>query len=213
MAISVVALWGISGSGKTTVGRALASRLEWDFVDIDDYFWVRRGAPEKMPRITLSGSITLNQETKIALTRYIVAVPPGEIRLAPTSAQNWDSEDAIDWNGFSEDMKKRTRNVVLVGFCLPLNRMPPSLIAMIELRISDNEDILLREVFSARLESKNFGGSGWAKDLFMVKDVVIPFHRDQGWKMRNPPVVYVFNKEKRVPIGELVARVLAVAKL
>ncbi len=28
---------GVSGSGKTTVGRALASRLEWDFYDADDF--------------------------------------------------------------------------------------------------------------------------------------------------------------------------------
>ena len=28
---------GVAGSGKTTVGRALASRLEWDFYDADDF--------------------------------------------------------------------------------------------------------------------------------------------------------------------------------
>ncbi len=33
----VVLLMGVSGSGKTTVGRLLASQLEWEFVDGDDY--------------------------------------------------------------------------------------------------------------------------------------------------------------------------------
>lgn len=28
---------GVSGSGKTTVGQLLASRLHWEFVDADDY--------------------------------------------------------------------------------------------------------------------------------------------------------------------------------
>ena len=33
----IVVLMGVSGSGKTTVGRLLASRLGWRFVDADDY--------------------------------------------------------------------------------------------------------------------------------------------------------------------------------
>lgn len=34
--IDVVILIGVTGSGKTTVGRALADRLEWRFCDADD---------------------------------------------------------------------------------------------------------------------------------------------------------------------------------
>ena len=37
---------GVSGSGKTTVGRALASRLNWDFHDADDLH-----APENIERM------------------------------------------------------------------------------------------------------------------------------------------------------------------
>ncbi|MGK7910047.1 MAG: gluconokinase [Synechococcus sp.] len=33
----IVILMGVSGSGKTTVGRAIARKLQWDFYDADDY--------------------------------------------------------------------------------------------------------------------------------------------------------------------------------
>lgn len=33
----IVVLMGVSGSGKTTVGRSLAERLDWEFIDGDEY--------------------------------------------------------------------------------------------------------------------------------------------------------------------------------
>jgi len=47
----IVVLMGVSGSGKTTVGKVLAARLGWRFVDADDYHppanieKMRRGIP------------------------------------------------------------------------------------------------------------------------------------------------------------------------
>jgi gluconokinase len=35
--IMVVVLMGVSGTGKTTVGKALASKLDWNFIEGDDY--------------------------------------------------------------------------------------------------------------------------------------------------------------------------------
>ena len=32
-----IIVMGVSGSGKTSVGRALAERLRWDFYDADDF--------------------------------------------------------------------------------------------------------------------------------------------------------------------------------
>ena len=38
---------GVSGAGKTSVGRALASRLDWDFYDADDFH-----PPENVAKMT-----------------------------------------------------------------------------------------------------------------------------------------------------------------
>jgi gluconokinase len=35
--VVIVLLMGVQGSGKTTVGRALAAQLGWDFADADDF--------------------------------------------------------------------------------------------------------------------------------------------------------------------------------
>ncbi len=42
---SLIALIGFMGAGKTTVGRMLAGRLGYDFVDTDDLIIQRAGAP------------------------------------------------------------------------------------------------------------------------------------------------------------------------
>lgn len=37
LVIRVIVIMGVAGSGKTTVGKALAQRLGWQFVDADDF--------------------------------------------------------------------------------------------------------------------------------------------------------------------------------
>jgi shikimate kinase len=44
-ALRQVILTGLPGSGKSTVGRALAERIEWDFVDLDAEIVRRAGRP------------------------------------------------------------------------------------------------------------------------------------------------------------------------
>jgi len=41
---------GASGSGTTTLGRALASRLEYTFLDADDYYWESTNPPFEKKR-------------------------------------------------------------------------------------------------------------------------------------------------------------------
>jgi len=55
-----ILITGASGSGTTTLGRALAGHLGWGFVDTDDAYWVpsvppyaeQRGAAERLAHIT-----------------------------------------------------------------------------------------------------------------------------------------------------------------
>lgn len=54
---SVVVITGIAGSGKTTVGRALASRLGWEFHDADDLH-----APEAVSR--MEGGLPLDDDLR-----------------------------------------------------------------------------------------------------------------------------------------------------
>lgn len=41
--VTAISLVGFMGAGKTTVGRALAAKLGWDFVDLDDLIQARDG--------------------------------------------------------------------------------------------------------------------------------------------------------------------------
>ena len=41
--LTAISLVGFMGAGKTTVGRALASKLGWEFVDLDDLIQAREG--------------------------------------------------------------------------------------------------------------------------------------------------------------------------
>jgi len=42
-ALTAISLVGFMGAGKTTVGRALAGKLSWEFVDLDDLIQAREG--------------------------------------------------------------------------------------------------------------------------------------------------------------------------
>jgi gluconokinase len=72
-------IMGVSGSGKTTIGKALASKLGWDFYDADDFH--PPGNIDKMNRgIPLDDSDralwldSLNQLIKSCLRRHQPAV-------------------------------------------------------------------------------------------------------------------------------------------
>jgi adenylate kinase family enzyme len=42
-----ILITGASGSGTTTLGKTLASKLNWGFFEADDYYWLPTEPPYK----------------------------------------------------------------------------------------------------------------------------------------------------------------------
>jgi carbohydrate kinase (thermoresistant glucokinase family) len=51
-------IMGVSGCGKTAVGKSLAAKLEWDFYDADDFH-----PPENIAK--MASGIPLNDEDRV----------------------------------------------------------------------------------------------------------------------------------------------------
>ena len=96
-----VLITGASGSGTTTLGRALAGELEAAFFDVDDYFWLPSEPPyrrardprarlslfvadlAKAPRSVISGSvINWSAPLEDSFSQIVFLALPPELRLA-----------------------------------------------------------------------------------------------------------------------------------
>ena len=77
----VVIIWGVSGAGKTTVGKLLAHELDWKFIEADDFHSpsniekMRRGVPltdeDRQPwlerlRAAIERSLAANENAVLA---------------------------------------------------------------------------------------------------------------------------------------------------
>jgi gluconokinase len=61
---SAIVVMGVAGAGKTTVGRALASELRWQFLDADDYHSVEN-------RAKLTDGIALTDRDRVPWLRTL----------------------------------------------------------------------------------------------------------------------------------------------
>lgn len=65
----VISLTGLPGSGKSTVGRELASQLGWDFVDLDEYVVSREG--RSIPDMFSEGEAVFRAAEEAALLEIL----------------------------------------------------------------------------------------------------------------------------------------------
>lgn len=114
-------IFGASGSGTTTLGRALAARLGIPHFDTDDYFWVKTAIPYtvktdiakrkerlesdllKNPEWVLSGSLTTWGDFAIPLfTLAVFLWIPGDIRMKRLRERETDlfGTDAVSPGGW-----------------------------------------------------------------------------------------------------------------
>lgn len=131
-------LTGASGSGTTTLGRALAARSGYAHLDADAYFWestqppfqVIRSKPERLARVVpdlagvetsiLSGSIVgWDAALEDSIDLIIFLSIPAEIRLARLRAREIErcgkvNEEFITWAARHEnggmDLRSRARH-------------------------------------------------------------------------------------------------------
>jgi len=98
---NIVHILGASGSGTSTLGKALADKIEYKWLDTDDYFWIATDPPyeqvrpveeriklieadiEKHPRCAISGSLCgWSDERLIPLFDLVVFIyTPTDIRI------------------------------------------------------------------------------------------------------------------------------------
>jgi len=76
-----VLITGAAGSGTTTLGRALATRLGCAFFDADDYYWLPTDPPFRS-----------KQDPAIRLSRLLQAWPIGSPGVLAGSVMNWGVE-------------------------------------------------------------------------------------------------------------------------
>lgn len=82
-----ILITGASGSGTTTLGKAIASKLQWGFVNADDYFWLPTNPPYEKSR-----------EHDVRLKMILVELNHYESSVVSGSIVNWgtDLENSFD---------------------------------------------------------------------------------------------------------------------
>lgn len=82
-----ILITGASGSGTTTLGKAVAPRLKWGFIDADDYYWIPTKPPYKIER-----------ESDLRFQMILNEISKHESVIVSGSVMNWgiELEDSFD---------------------------------------------------------------------------------------------------------------------
>ena len=151
----VVVIVGLPGVGKSTIGRRVAKRLGWDFVDLDSAIEERAGQPIREIFAESGESVFRDLETEV-LVRSLDTDKPcvvstgGGVVLSPANRSRLKSAAAVVWMTASiEDLVDRLKPRGAPGRGhRPL--LDGDLVANLE-RLADQRDRLYAEVATIEL--------------------------------------------------------------
>ena len=180
-----VAIVGISGAGKTTLGKLVAKALNYDYLDLDSFY-----LPTK-PKVD------------IVLDNKVIKV------------SNWDNFDAIDVQAFRLALSNRTKSIIVTGFVLPdsiyTNQTGKPRLT-IWLRTGFDAQTVINRAIEARLQSKGFDAYKAAIDKIIVRDYVYPFFVYNLNKTTIDIIIDVYDGNRRRSVDDLVSQLLLVIK-
>ncbi len=93
-----ILLVGMMGAGKSTVGRALARRLDWVYLDSDEQVMLRTGRTVSQ-LFAERGEASFRAEEKRVLDEAVASAGPAVVSVAGGAVLNPDNRDAIRGGG------------------------------------------------------------------------------------------------------------------
>jgi adenylate kinase family enzyme len=180
----LIFIHGISGSGKSTIGKELYTRLHNSvWIDQDQFY------RKEKPLITFT-----NDDNSIYYT-----------------TSNWDSEEAIDFESLRakiNELRYKFSYVIVTGFALRLHllRLKADYSFLLVFNVSDKKAIEI--VTKTRMESKQFNTSEKVeKDYWMVRKVVWPFYLDTLEKIEPSMRVFTFIDGQRLSSSVIAGKI------
>jgi len=181
---------GISGSGKTTVGKAL----------VDHYNKTNNKTNSKTNKI--NNRIFKDQDD------FFVDIKPKTLPIFNGKTKsNWDCIEAIDWKSLNQWLfDHKHANVVFVGFCLRgdlINIIPDE---HIHLSLDDNDiETTVNRCANSRIVSKQLNKKQKCdNDEIMVRQVIIPFYLETLKHTKITKYINVYNNNNRLSVDDLI---------
>jgi len=180
----LIVISGISGSGKTTIGRALVK-----------YFNSFKGANDEAYKFVDEDSFYLKNKPKVKLSNGLVVA-------------NWDTLEAIDINSLRLTIES-SENIVLVGFTLTKEIIGEYKSIHFHLSIGDTDEVVIRRCVEARKRSKGFRGDKAKIDELVVREVVMPFYKRTLKESDIDFKIDIYDHDKRRSVSEIVEVIMS----
>ena len=167
---------GISGSGKTTIGKILADALGCDFLDQDSFYLNEK--PE----------VIINDEKNKQLI-----------------VKNWDCMQSVDVKAMNNALinRSKTKGLVFVGFA-PLE-LEVNFTHHFHLLTGKSDNTIIDRCIQARRVSKGFAGKQAERDELVVRKLVFPFQQliMKSLEKRKATYIHVYSHSMRRTIQDI----------